>query len=82
MKRMNIISTLRNQDGVSTLTHRLWGFNFGGYNLPFFSHHQNALHQDPLQYLGTDALEQSQGTLILDNELHHLAETLEGLALP
>jgi hypothetical protein len=49
---------------------------------PFFSHHENTLDQDSFQNLGTDALEESQHAFVLDDELHHLAKALEGLALP
>lgn len=49
---------------------------------PFLGHHQNALDQNSLCDLGANALEQPQNALIRVNELQHLPEALEGLALP
>lgn len=50
-------------------------------DIPFLSHHQNTLDQDTLGDLGSNAFEQAQETLILDDELHNFYETLERLAL-
>lgn len=50
-------------------------------NIPLLGHHQDALYQEALEKLGPDTLEQAQGTLVLDNELHNLDEALERLAV-
>jgi hypothetical protein len=51
-------------------------------NSPFFCHHQDALNQKALKDLWANSLKQAQSTLVLDDELHHLDEALEGLSLP
>jgi hypothetical protein len=50
--------------------------------IPFFRHHQKALNHEALENLGTDSLEQSQGTFVLDDVTHDLAKGFEGLSIP
>lgn len=49
-------------------------------NVPLFGHHEQALHQETLHDLGTDALEKGEQALIFDDVFHDLTEGLEGLA--
>ena len=45
-------------------------------------HHEEALDEQALEDLGTDALEEGHGAFVLDDVLHDLCEGLEGLAVP
>lgn len=49
--------------------------------LPLLGHHEETLHQEALQNLRTNALEEAQWALVLNNIAHHLDKTLEWLAL-
>lgn len=50
-------------------------------HIPFFCHHEDALHQDTLGNLRRNTLEKTKPSLVLNNELHNLNEAVEGLAL-
>lgn len=52
-----------------------------GENLPLLGHHEDTLYEQALQDLRANSLEETQKTFMLDNELHHLDETLKWLAL-
>lgn len=79
MKRTKRSSTLQHAAAVNLSAAFARG-RHGGRDAPFFGHHKDALYQQPLEDLWSYALEQAEWTLVLDNELHHLDETLEGLA--
>lgn len=50
--------------------------------VPLFRHHQDTLHQQPLEDLRPNALEQAPWAFVRDDELHNLDEALERLPLP
>lgn len=51
-------------------------------DIPLLGHHEDPLHQEALEDLRPDALEQAHQALVLDDELHHLDEARKGLAVP
>lgn len=46
-----------------------------------FSHHQEALDEQAFHDLGTDALEKTKGTFMLNDVVHHLDEAAEALSV-
>lgn len=50
-------------------------------DIPLLCHHQKSLDKQSLHDLGTDALEQAQNALVLDDVLHNFDKCLEWLAI-
>jgi hypothetical protein len=50
-------------------------------DVPFFCHHEETLDEKSLEKLRTNTLEQAHHSLLLNDVGHHLAETLERLAV-
>jgi hypothetical protein len=50
-------------------------------DVPFLGHHQESLHQQPLEDLGSNTLKQCPCTLVLNDVLHDLCKGFEGLAI-
>ncbi len=49
---------------------------------PLLRHHEQALDEQPFQYLWRDAFEEAKRTFVMDDIFHHLEERFEWLALP